>query len=213
VGEPLETDEKRLVALCKQGNLTAYDELMQRYEKKVYALCFRMAGNPDDAADLAQEAFLKAFRALPSFKGESQFSTWLYRIVANTCLDERRKMAKRPALVSLDKPLDTGEGKLALTLPDNTPDPLTTALAGELHEEIGRLLEKLPQEQKIVLVMRDLEEYSYEEIAQILGLSMGTVKSRINRARSRLRDLYLKREELFATVVHLKEKGGISHDL
>lgn len=213
MGEPLETDEKRLVTLCKQGNLTAYDELMQRYEKKVYALCFRMAGNPDDAADLAQEAFLKAFRALPSFKGESQFSTWLYRIVANTCLDERRKMANRPALVSLDKPLDTGKGKLALTLPDNTPDPLTTALAGELHEEIGRLLEKLPQEQRIVLVMRDLEEYSYEEIAQILGLSMGTVKSRINRARSRLRDLYLKREELFATVVHLKEKGGISHDL
>lgn len=209
----METDEKRLVTLCKQGNLTAYDELMQRYEKKVYALCFRMAGNPDDAADLAQEAFLKAFRALPSFKGESQFSTWLYRIVANTCLDERRKMANRPALVSLDKPLDTGKGKLALTLPDNTPDPLTTALAGELHEEIGRLLEKLPQEQRIVLVMRDLEEYSYEEIAQILGLSMGTVKSRINRARSRLRDLYLKREELFATVVHLKEKGGISHDL
>lgn len=209
----MDTDEKRLLHLCKKGDLTAYDQLMQRYEKKVYALCFRMAGNPDDAADLAQEAFLKAFRALPSFKGESQFSTWLYRIVTNTCLDERRKRAKRPQLVSLDKPLDTGDGEMALTLPADVPDPLHSALAQELQAEIQALLALLPEEQRLVLVLRDLEGYSYEEIADILRINIGTVKSRLNRARTRMRDLYLKKEEHFAPVVHLKGKGGLSHDL
>jgi RNA polymerase sigma-70 factor (ECF subfamily) len=209
----LETEEKRLVTLCKKGDLNAYDQLMQRYEKKVYALCFRMAGNPHDAADLAQEAFLKAFRALPSFKEQSQFSTWLYRIATNTCLDDRRKQAKRPQLVSMDKPLETDEGQLTLTLADNGPDPLASTLGSELQEEIQALLDKLPFEQKLILVMRDLEGYSYEEIGTILDVNMGTVKSRLNRARARFRDLYLQKEEHLATIVHLKGKGGLSHDL
>jgi RNA polymerase sigma-70 factor, ECF subfamily len=213
VGEPLETEEKQLISRCKKGDLSAFDQLMQTYEKKVYALCFRMAGNPHDAADLAQEAFLKAFRALPSFKGESRFSTWLYRIVTNTCLDERRRLARRPSLVSLDKPLETDEGTLAVALPDTSPDPLHAALSGELQQEIQQLLSQLPAEQRLILVLRDLEGYSYEEIGRITGVEMGTVKSRLNRARARLRDLYLKKEEHFAPVAHLKGKGGLSHDL
>lgn len=205
--------EKFLVNRCQRGDLSAYDELMQRYEKKVYALCFRMTGNSDDAADLAQEAFLKAFRALPSFKGQSQFSTWLFRIVTNTCLDDRRKRSRRPVSVSLDKPVDTGDGEMQIALPAGDPDPLSTALAAELQAEIQGLLNKLPPGQKIIVVMRDLEGYSYEEIAAALQLNVGTVKSRLNRARARLRDLYLKREEQSAPVAHLMEKGGLSHDL
>ncbi len=208
MGEFLETDEKILISLCKRGDLSAYDKLMQRYEKKVYALCFRMAGNPDDAADLAQEAFLKAFRALPSFNGQAQFSTWLYRIVTNTCLDEQRKQARRPQLFSLDKPLNTEDGHLALTLPAEAPDPLATALSHETEAEIKALLSMLPAAQRLVLVLRDMEGYSYEEIARILNLNSGTVKSRLNRARARLRDLYLKKEELFPPTVHLKGKEG-----
>lgn len=206
-------DEAQLINRCKQGNLSAYDELMQHYEKKVYALCFRMAGNHDDAEDLAQESFLKVFRALPSFKGDAQFSTWLYRIVTNTCLDERRKRGRKPVLVSIDKPVATGDGEMTIPLPDKAPDPLCETLAGELQTEIQELLAQLPQEQRVVIVMRDLEGYSYEEIAAVLGVNMGTVKSRLNRARARLRDLYLKKEEHFAPLMHLKGKGGLSHDL
>jgi len=209
----LETDEKLLISQCRRGDLSAYDRLMQRYEKKVYALCFRMAGNRDDAADLAQEAFLKAFRALPSFNGQAQFSTWLYRIVTNTCLDEQRKQARSPQLFSLDKPLDTEGGQLALTLPAEAPDPLATALSQETEAEIRTLLNMLPAPQRMVLVLRDMEGYSYEEIARILNLNSGTVKSRLNRARAGLRDLYLKKEELFAPTVHLKGKGGLGHGL
>jgi len=208
VGEFLETDEKVLISLCKRGDLSAYDRLMQRYEKRVYALCFRMAGNQDDAADLAQEAFLKAFRALPSFNGQAQFSTWLYRIVTNTCLDERRRQARRPQLFSLDKPLNTEDGQLALTLPAEASDPLATALSQETEIEIRTLLSMLPAEQRIVLVLRDMEGYSYDEIARMLNLNGGTVKSRLNRARRKLRELYLEKEELLSTTVHLKRKEG-----
>ncbi|MBS4008287.1 MAG: sigma-70 family RNA polymerase sigma factor [Clostridium sp.] len=204
----METDEKVLISLCKRGDLSAYDRLMQRYEKRVYALCFRMAGNQDDAADLAQEAFLKAFRALPSFNGQAQFSTWLYRIVTNTCLDERRRQARRPQLFSLDKPLNTEDGQLALTLPAEASDPLATALSQETEIEIRTLLSMLPAEQRIVLVLRDMEGYSYDEIARMLNLNGGTVKSRLNRARRKLRELYLEKEELLSTTVHLKRKEG-----
>ncbi|EEG76728.1 RNA polymerase sigma factor [Dethiobacter alkaliphilus] len=209
----MDIKEKELVARCQRGDLSAYDELMKCYEQKVYALCFRMSGNHTDAQDLAQEAFLKAFRALPSFKGQSQFSTWLYRIVTNTCLDERRRQARRPGLVSMDKPLDTDDGQIAVTLPDKGPDPLSEALNSELQAEIQELLSRLPAGQRIVVVMRDLEGYSYDEIAAVLDVNIGTVKSRLNRARARLRDLYLKKEEHFTPVVHLKGKGGLSHDL
>ncbi len=208
MGEFLETDEKVLISLCKRGDLSAYDRLMQRYEKRVYALCFRMAGNQDDAADLAQEAFLKAFRALPSFNGQAQFSTWLYRIVTNTCLDERRRQARRPQLFSLDKPLNTEDGQLALTLPAEASDPLATALSQETEIEIRTLLSMLPAEHRIVLVLRDMEGYSYDEIARMLNLNGGTVKSRLNRARRKLRELYLEKEELLSTTVHLKRKEG-----
>lgn len=209
----MEADEKILINLCKRGDLSAYDRLMQRYEKKVYALCFRMLGNPDDAADLAQEAFLKAFRALSSFNDQAQFSTWLYKIVTNACLDERRKRARQPQLYSLDKPLDTGTGQLALTLPSSGPDPLSITLTREIEAEINALLAMLPAEQRMVLVLRDLEGHSYEEISRILNLNGGTVKSRLSRARARKVPLFLKKEELFVPAVHLKGGGGISHDL
>ncbi len=207
------SEEIALVRSCQRGDLSAFDTLMQMYEKKVYSLCYRMARDPDDAADLAQEAFLKVYRALPSFREQSSFSTWLFRIVTNTCLDERRKRGSRPHTVSLDKPYETDDGEIALTLPGDAPDPLACTVQSELQEEIRELLAKLPAEQRIVLSMRDLEGYSYIEIAEALKITMGTVKSRLNRARSRLRDLYLKKEEHFNQVLHLKEKRGWHHDL
>lgn len=203
-------DELELVHSCQKGDLNAFDSLMQLYEKKVYSLCYRMAHDRQDATDLAQEAFIKIYRFLPSFKGQSSFSTWLFRIVINTCLDERRRQAKSLHTISLDKPLEIdGGGNITLTLPGNEPDPLHNALEMEVQEEIQILLNMLPAEQRLVLGMRDLEGYSYAEIAETLNLNIGTVKSRLNRARARLRELYIKKEELLAPVLHLKERKGV----
>mgnify|MGYP000863225331 CR=1 FL=1 len=200
--------EKKLIKRCQSGDLCAYDQLMQRYEKKVYALCYRMSGSKDDAADLAQETFLKAFRALPMFKGQASFSTWLYRIAVNTCLDEQRKRKKRRQLVSLDQALKTEDGELPRQFPDEAPDPLTVTVTRELQAEIQALLTKLPPAQRAVVVMRDLEGFSYEEMAAVLQIKMGTLKSRLNRARARLRELYRQKEEQICVLTHQKRKGG-----
>ncbi|HZK25798.1 MAG TPA: sigma-70 family RNA polymerase sigma factor [Oscillospiraceae bacterium] len=199
--------EKILVRRCQAGDLLAFDQLMQRYEKKVYALCYRMSGNPEDTADLAQEAFLKAFRALPLFKGQAQFSTWLYRIAANTCLDEQRKRKKYQPMLSLDQPISTKDGELQRQIPDDAPDPLTATIRRELQFEIQTLLTQLPPAQRAVLALRDLDGFSYEEIAAILQVKMGTLKSRLNRARASLRELYLQKEEQIQPE-HIQQRKG-----
>ncbi|NLP37898.1 MAG: sigma-70 family RNA polymerase sigma factor [Firmicutes bacterium] len=205
--------EKLLVSRCQKGDLHAYDLLMQKYEKKVYTLCYRMTGNKEDAADLAQESFLKAFRALPSFQGQSSFSTWLFRIVTNTCLDERRKRQRKPHIYSLDNPLSTADGEIQLEFADEGPGPLQITLEQELQKEIQELLHRLPPKQRAIIIMRDLQGFSYEEMAEALEISLGTVKSRLSRARSRLRELYLQREEQKESQLHLKEKRGADYEL
>lgn len=206
-------DDRELVRRCLEGELSSFDELMRRYEKKVYSLAFHMLGNPDDAADLAQEAFLKVYRALPAFRGEALFSTWLFRIVTNTCLDGRRRAKRRPADISLSQSPGPAGSELPLEIPDHSNDPQSAYLQLELQAEIQALLGRLPLTQRLVLVMRDLEGYTYDEIAAALGVSLGTVKSRLNRARLRLRELYSRREELLLQPLHLKGKGGAGHDL
>lgn len=205
--------EKILVSRCQKGDLEAYDLLMQKYEKKVYTLCYRMTGNKEDAADLAQESFLKAFRALPSFQGQSSFSTWLFRIVTNTCLDERRKRKRKPQILSLDNPLSTADGEIQIEFAAGGPDPLQAALEHELQAEIQELLHLLPPKQRAIIIMRDLQGFSYEEMAETLQVNLGTIKSRLSRARSRLRDLYLQREEQKARYLHLKGKRGADYEL
>lgn len=201
--------EKLLLKRCKKGDLRAYDILMQKYEKKVYNLCYRMVNNAEDAADLAQEVFLKAYRALTDFRGQSGFSTWLYRIAVNACRDELRKRRKKPPVLSLDKPLETEEGELHFEAADTAPGPLETALRGELQREIQGLLSKLPRNYRTVIILRDLQGLSYEEIASVLEINLGTLKSRLNRARSLLRDLYLQTEQNSVSE-HLKDKGGVA---
>ncbi|NLM46995.1 MAG: sigma-70 family RNA polymerase sigma factor [Firmicutes bacterium] len=202
-------DEKELLARCRQGDLAAYDILMQRYEKKIYTLCLRMSGNSFDAEDLTQEVFLKAFRALPSFHGQSAFSTWLFRIAANTCLDERRRRKRRPAVLPLEKALPTEDGEIRMEVPDKTSDPLAAALNSEMKDEIQELLDRLSPEQRSVIILRDLQGFSYEEITRMLKINMGTLKSRLNRARSQLGKLYRSKEEQKSRPEHLKGGRGV----
>ena len=190
-------DDQALVTRCQHGDVGAFEELVRRYEKRVYNLAYRMSGNPDDACELAQEAFLKVFNALDSFKGQSSFSTWLYRIAANACLDQLRSRGRHP-VTSLDDPIVTNKGEtIGKQILDNAPRPDEVVERRELQAAVQGAIASLPEDYRIILVLRDLQDLSYQQIAEYLDLSLGTVKSRLNRARLALKDK-LSSSELFA---------------
>ena len=177
-------EELALVRRVQGGELDAFEELVRAHEKTVYNLALRMTGNPQDAEDMAQEAFLKAYRSLPEFRGESKFSVWLYRIVSNVCLDHLRKQSRRPSS-SLTMEDNDGEEQ-QYDVPDESASPEKLLEQKLTREAVQRGLNQLPDEQRQILLLRELRGLSYEEIGEALGLEAGTVKSRIFRARKRL---------------------------
>ncbi len=197
--------ETALIDQCRGGNSSAFEKLVGLYEKKVYNLAFRMVGNHEDASDIAQEAFLKVYTSLDQFRGESSFSTWLYRVVSNACLDELRRRA-RHKVVSIDTPVSP-EDPSPRQIPSNDPEPGHRIEKAEVRESVQQGIKELPDDHRIILVLRDIQGLSYEEIAQILNMPLGTVKSRLNRARLGLRDR-LQGMELFSTLgVRTGERG------
>lgn len=175
---PMEEDE--LIQGTKQGDLDCFNRLVERYQREVYNLCLRMLGNAPAAEDATQDAFLSAFRGIGKFRGGS-FRAWLFRIAANACRDQLRLLRRRPA-TSLDSlPLE-------LEFEQRAPSPEDHALRQELGEEIKRALAVLPPDQRLAVILRDIEGLDYEEIAQATASSLGTVKSRLSRGRARLRD-------------------------
>lgn len=182
--------EQELVARAKQGDQDAFARLVEANQNKIYTLALRMTGNPEDGEDLAQEAFLRAWRSLPSFQGESSFSTWLYRLASNLCIDFLRREKRRSAAAAVTS-LDDEEGPAPAEIPDHRFSPEGEAERRELRAAVGQALLKLSDEHRQVLVLRELEELSYAEIADRLGLEEGTVKSRIARSRLALRKLLL----------------------
>jgi RNA polymerase sigma-70 factor (ECF subfamily) len=189
--------EEYLVKESIQGDPRAFEELVSQYQSKVYALAYRYMGNEEDAYDMAQEAFIKAFRSLRSFKGKSSFSTWLYRVTTNVCLDELRKRKRRIVPLSLDEPLATREGdEVEKEIADNSPGPDIMYEQKEFSQYIQELLNEMKPDQKTAIVLRDVMGLSYEEISEVMNCSMGTVKSRISRARDVLRKKLSGRELL-----------------
>ena len=177
-------EELALVRRVQSGELDAFEDLVRAHEKTVYNLALRMTGNPEDAEDMAQEAFLKAYRSLPDFRGESKFSVWLYRIVSNVCLDHLRRQSRRPA-VSLTTEDEEGEAQ-QWDVPDESLSPERLLEQKLTREAVQKGLRQLPEEQRQILLLREIKGLSYEEIGEILELEPGTVKSRIFRARKRL---------------------------
>lgn len=177
--------EQELVGRARQGDQDAFARLVEANQNKIYSLAVRMTGNPEDGADLAQEAFLRAWRTLPSFQGDSSFATWLYRLASNLCIDFLRREKRRGTALSLD------DEDAPIDLPDHSADPHGKAERRELRAAVGQALLKLSDEHRQILVLRELEGLSYTEIAGRLGLSEGTVKSRIARARLALRNILL----------------------
>lgn len=165
------------------GNINDFEQLVTAYEKNVYNLALRMVGDPDDAADITQETFIKAYRALGSFRGDSKFSSWIYRIASNVCLDFLRSRSRR-AQVPLSFENEDAEGEIEL--PDMSQNPEKVLMKKLSMEAVRRGMEKLPPKQRQILVLRELCGLSYAELAQTLSVEEGTVKSRIFRARKRL---------------------------
>jgi len=191
----MEQNEQLLLEKAKAGDVAAFEELIEAYQKKVFNLALRMIGNADDAADLAQEAFIRIFKAISGFKEQSSFSTWVYRITTNVCLDEIRKRKNR-RVISLDEELHMDDGDIKRQVESDGPRPDEAAEREELRRIVNEAINSLPVEQRTAITLRDLNGMSYDQIAQILDCPAGTVKSRINRARQALKNVLSARREL-----------------
>ena len=172
------------------GDEDAFAQLVGLHEKKVYGLALRMCGNPEDAADAAQEAFLAAWKGLPRFRGEAGFSTWLYRLTSNAAIDHLRRVKRQRGEVSRDG------GGPGLDAVDDAPSPQAQAEETELREAVAEGLSMLSEAHRQALLLRELRGLSYEEIASELRVDLGTVKSRISRARGSLRKILVKNGNL-----------------
>lgn len=178
--------DAELVRAAQAGESRAFDELVRRYQDKVYRLSYKILRHEDDAAEALQDAFLSAYRGLANFKAESTFSTWLYRIATNASLMKYRK--RRDGHISLDQPQPSGEGTEPLQLPDWSKLPLEELVDDETQEVMWEAAQALPEDDREVFWQRDVLERSNAEVAEDLGLTVAAVKSRLHRARLRLRD-------------------------
>ena len=178
--------DAELVKLAQAGDTRAFDELVRRYQEKVFRLCFKILRHEDDAAEALQDAFLSAFRGLKNFKAESTFSTWLYRIATNAALMKYRR--RRAGHVSYEQSQGSGDDTEPMAIADWSAQPLDELLDAETREILSREVEKLPTNEREVFVLRDIMEQSNEQVAKELGLTVAAVKSRLHRARVHLRD-------------------------
>lgn len=198
--------EAAVIQAVLDGDVNAYEALVKEYEKNVYNLALRMTGNSEDAYDMSQEAFIKAYNSLSAFRGDSKFSVWLYRIVSNVCLDFLRSKNRKPT-VSLSVENDEGED-VELDIADESSSPELVLERGLTRDAVRRGLAALPDDHREILLLREIQGLSYDEIAEVLGLEAGTVKSRIFRARKKLCSFLLKDGNIPDFVSSSKERGG-----
>ena len=178
-------DDKELATRARAGDSRAFEALVLEHQQRVYNLALRMTGNADDAFDISQEAFLKAWRGLDGFHFESAFSTWLYRLTANACLDFLRAQ-KRRQTVSLTVQDEDGD-EVQTQIADTAPTPEQAALAAEDRRMLETAMNALDAESRTIITLRVINDLSYEQIAEVLEVREGTVKSRLSRAREKLR--------------------------
>ena len=199
---PAALEENQTVERALYGDLSAFNQLVVTYQRLAFSVAYRMLQDEDAAADAIQDSFIKAYRALHTFRG-GVFKSWLLRIVVNTCYDVLRTRQRYPA-DSIDE--EPGEDEYARQLVDDTESPHDYAERMEVSELIEHGIRSLPADQRLALVLCDVHGYAYEEIAEITGAAMGTVKSRISRARARLRDFLLQKPELLPSGLRPKRE-------
>lgn len=192
------------------GERNAFEALVEDNQRRVYTLALHMLGNEQDASDAAQEAFLRAYTSLHSFRGDSRFSTWICRLAANQCVDVLRARGRQGAMLSLTAELPDEDGELReIQLPDERFSPETALEKKELRAALARGLAELPEEYRQILVLRELAGLSYEELEKTLKLEKGTVKSRLSRARKKLCAFLAGDGNLFGMPPSKETKGGV----
>ena len=184
-------EDNFLIKQAIRGDAYAFEQLMRKHESRMYSVAVRMCGNREDAQDCVQDAMLRIYRALDRFKGQSSFSTWVYRITMNTCLDELRRRKVR-ASTSLDTLLESGWSPT-----DEADTPEHHAIDAERRKALSGAIQSLPEDMRSAIVLREMQGLSYEEISDVLSVNVGTIKSRISRGREKLRQLISKQPELF----------------
>ena len=205
------SSEKALVQQAKAGDRNAFAALVSAYESKIYNLALRYLGNREDAMDASQEVFLRVFRFLPGFQEESGFSTWIYRIGVNVCKDMLVKQSKRnEQSIEVE---DEEEERRTIDIVDCRYSPEQILENAELRTILSSAIASLPEQQREVVVLRDIQGLSYEEIASVLSLESGTVKSRLSRARENLRKKLLQNGNIFGFSASKLSKGGKIHEI
>ena len=184
------SQERALIEAAAGGDPAAFEKLMRMHEGKMYAVALRMCASREDAQDSMQEDMIRAYRAIENFRFQSSFSTWIYRITMNTCLDELRRRKVRQA-TSLDALLDAGWA------PSGGESPEGHAMEQDRKRALEQAIRTLPEDMRAAIVLRDIQGYSYDEIADILSVNVGTIKSRISRGREKLREILSEHTELF----------------
>jgi RNA polymerase sigma-70 factor (ECF subfamily) len=198
-------DERALIGAAQKGDVQAFNQLIREYQGLAYNVSYRILGDSEEAADACQEAFLSAFKNIRQFRGGS-FKAWIMRIVTNACYDQLRHKKRRPS-ESLDDLLEDPDHSNLVA--DPAPEPETQALRHELEKTIMDGIQTLPDEQRLTLVLADVQGFSYGEVAEITRTSLGTVKSRLSRGRASLRDYLVARRELLPAQYRPKDKEGL----
>ena len=192
-------DQENIIARARRGDADAFEQLVVAYRDQVFRLALRMCGNEADADEVAQEAFLSAWKALPNFRGDSRFSTWLYQLISHAAIDLMRREKRQIAAEDITE----------VSAPDPGPSPQQQAERSETRQAVRDAMGQLSPEYRQIVVLRFLQELSYEEIGVVLKLPPGTVKSRLNRAKSQLKDILSKSGNLFGagSVIHTESNG------
>ena len=198
----MDNQEQHWIQSARNGDQAAFGQLVIKYQKRVYALTVRMCPTPELAEEAAQETFLSAWQGLPFFRGDSAFSTWLYRLASNACVDLLRKEGRHQG-PSLDDEAVSAE------VPDTRPTPEAAAEQKELRAQIEAGLRTLSPEHREVLILREIQQLSYDEIADALSLDLGTVKSRISRGRRQLRNFLMEQGNFSAPAASKKPERGL----
>lgn len=180
-------EDLALIVRIKAGDFAAFETVVNKYESRIFNHCMKFLNNQEDAEDVLQESFLQVYRSLESFRGESAFSTWLFKIATNGCLMKIRKK-KKVDLVSIDKPIEFDGSSLQREIVDWSQNPSLQHGNDEMRRVLERVIAELPEDKRVVLVLKDVEGFSNQEIGDMLGMSVAAVKSRLHRARLTMRD-------------------------
>jgi len=184
-------EDQTLIARVKKGDYDAFERLVRKYEARIFHHCLKFLNNQDEAEDILQETFLQVYKSLDSFRGEAAFSTWLIKIATNNCLMRIRKK-KKVDIVSIDKPIEIDGSQLPREIVDWSKNPFSQVSNDEIRAVLDQAISGLPEDKRVILVLKDVEGFSNIEISEMLGISVAAVKSRLHRARLYVRDIVSK---------------------